>query len=44
MSLTCIVHSLSFAWKFRRDLMVRPYQYNKHHTLLNKGYDAASYP
>jgi hypothetical protein len=40
----CIVHSSSFAWKFRHDLMVRPYRYNKHHTLPEKGYDAASYP
>jgi hypothetical protein len=36
--LTCIVHISSFAWKFRRDLMVRPYWYNKHHTLPEKGY------
>jgi hypothetical protein len=42
--LTCIVHSSSFAWKFRHDLMVQPYQYNKHHTLPEKGYDPASYP
>jgi hypothetical protein len=42
--LTCIVHSSSFAWKFRRDLMVRPYRYNEHHMLPEKGYDAASYP
>jgi hypothetical protein len=44
MLLTCIVHSSSFAWKFCRDLMIRPYRYNKNHTLLQKGYDAASYP
>jgi hypothetical protein len=44
MLLTCIMHSSSIAWKFRRDLMVRPYRYNEHHMLPEKGYDAASYP
>jgi hypothetical protein len=44
MLVSCIVHPSSFAWKFRRDLMVQPYQYNKRHTLPEKGYDAASYP
>jgi hypothetical protein len=44
MLLTCIVNSSSFAWKFRRDLLVWPYRYNKHHTLPEKGYDATSYP
>jgi hypothetical protein len=44
MLLTCIVHSSFFAWKFHRDLMVRPYRYNKRHTLPEKGYDVASYP
>jgi hypothetical protein len=44
MLVSCIVHPSSFAWKFHRDLMVRPYRYNKHHTLPEKGYDAASYP
>jgi hypothetical protein len=42
--LACIVHSSSFVWKFRRDLMVRPYRYNEHHMLPEKGYDVASYP
>jgi hypothetical protein len=44
MLVSYIVHLSFFAWKFRRDLMVRPYRYNKHHTLPVKGYDAASYP
>jgi hypothetical protein len=44
MLLTCIMHSSSIACKFRRDLMVRPYRYNEHHMLPEKGYDAASYP
>jgi hypothetical protein len=44
MLVSCIVHPSFFAWKFRRDLMVRPYRYNKHHTLPEKGYDATSYP
>jgi hypothetical protein len=44
MLLTCIMHSSSIALKFRRDLMVRPYRYNEHHILPEKGYDAASYP
>jgi hypothetical protein len=43
MLVSCIVHPLSFAWKFRRDHMVRPYRYNNH-TLPEEGYDAASYP
>jgi hypothetical protein len=43
MLVSCIVHPSSFAWKFCRDHMVRPYRYNKHHTLLEEGYDAASY-
>jgi hypothetical protein len=44
MFVSCLVHSSSFAWKFHHNLMVRPYRYNKHHTLPKKGYDAASYP
>jgi hypothetical protein len=44
MLVSCIVHPSSFAWKFRRDHMVGPYQYNKHPMLLEEGYDAASYP
>jgi hypothetical protein len=44
MLLTCIMHSSFIALKFHRDLMVRPYQYNEHHMLPEKGYDAASYP
>jgi hypothetical protein len=44
MLVSCIVHPSSFALKFCRDHMVRPYRYNKHHTLLEEGYDAASYP
>jgi hypothetical protein len=44
MLLTCIMHSSSIALKFRRDLMVRPYRFIEHHTLPEKGYDAASYP
>jgi hypothetical protein len=43
MLLTCIMHSSSIAWKFRHDLMVRPYLYNEHHMLPEKRYDAASY-
>jgi hypothetical protein len=42
--LTCMMHSSSIALKFCRDLMVRPYWYNEHHMLSEKGYDAASYP
>jgi hypothetical protein len=44
MLVSCIVHPSYFAWKFRRDHMVRPYRYNKHHTLPEEGYDVASYP
>jgi hypothetical protein len=44
MLVSCIVHPSFFAWKFRRDHMVRPYRYNKHHTFPEEGYDAASYP
>jgi hypothetical protein len=44
MLLSCIMHSSSIALKFCRDLMVRPYRYNEHHMLPEKGYDAASYP
>jgi hypothetical protein len=44
MLVSCIVHPSFFAWKFRRNHMVRPYRYNKHHALLEEGYDAASYP
>jgi hypothetical protein len=44
MLLSSIVHPSFFALKFCRDHMVRPYQYNKHHTLPVEGYDAASYP
>jgi hypothetical protein len=44
MLLSCIVHPSSFAWKFCRDHMVRPYQYTLRHTLPEEGYDAASYP
>jgi hypothetical protein len=40
---SCIVHPTFFALKFRRDHMVRLYQYNKHGTLPEEGYDAASY-
>jgi hypothetical protein len=44
MLVSCIAHPSFFAWKFRRDHMVRPYRYNKHHMLPEKGYDAALYP
>jgi hypothetical protein len=35
--LSCIVHPSFFAFKFRRDYMVRPYRYNKHRTLPEEG-------
>jgi hypothetical protein len=35
--LSCIVHPSFFALKFRRDHMVRLYQYNKHRTLPEEG-------
>jgi hypothetical protein len=38
MLVSCIVHLSFFAWKFRRDYMVQPYRYNKHHTLPKEGY------
>jgi hypothetical protein len=44
MLVSCIVHPLFFACKFHHDHMVRPYRYNKHHTLPEEGYDEASYP
>jgi hypothetical protein len=37
MLLTCIMHSSSIAWKFRHDIMVRPYRYNEHHMMPEKG-------
>jgi hypothetical protein len=37
MLLSCIMHPSSFVWKFCRDHMVRPYRYNEHHTLPEKG-------
>jgi hypothetical protein len=42
MLLSCILHTSSFAWKFCRDHMVRPYRYTPHHTLPEEGYDVAS--
>jgi hypothetical protein len=44
MLVSCIVHPSLFALKFCRDHMVRPFLYNKHHTLPEEGYDPASYP
>jgi hypothetical protein len=44
MLVSCIVHPSFFALKFCRDYMVRPYRYNKHHTLPEERYDVASYP
>jgi hypothetical protein len=44
MLVSCIVHPSFFVLKFCRDHMVRSYQYNKHHTLPEVGYDATSYP
>ena len=44
MLLSSILHTSSFAWKFCRDHMVRPYRYTPLHTLPEEWYDAASYP
>jgi hypothetical protein len=43
MLLTCIMHSSSIVLKFRRDLMFRPYRYNEHHMLPEKGYEGRSH-
>jgi hypothetical protein len=37
MLVSCTVHPSSFAWKFRRDLMIRPYRYNKHQSCPRRG-------